>query len=144
MGLLADIKTISQEIPLPALLQGKIRLPRRRRRDADVEREALLFRIEALTAKNQALLKLAELDTADLEDTLSDQEINILELLERTNEASAREVAEALGFSFARAEYLLAHLKENQYLVDSEMLGRHSYLLDDRGRESLLTGHIDD
>lgn len=144
MGLLADIKSISREIPLPTQLKGKIKLPRRRRRDADIEREELLVRIEELTAKNQALLKVAELDATDLEDTLSDQENSILQLLEYSNEASAREVAEALDFSLARAEYLLAHLKDKQYLVDSELLGRHSYLLDERGRASLKPGGVDD
>lgn len=137
MGLLADLKNISQEIPLPALIKDKIQLPRRRRRDADVEREELLVRIEQLTAKNKALLQVAGLDSVEIENNLSAQAVGILHLLDRENEASAREVAESFDFNLARAEYLLAYLQENRYLADSTMLGRHSYLLDERGREYL-------
>lgn len=143
MGFLTDIKARAQEIPIPELLKGKFPAALRKRNDADIEREELLVRIEVLTARCQELMEIADLNPDNDADDLTDQEVHILKYLADDFEVSGREVAEKFGYKLARAEYLLARMMENGYLVDSVLLGRHSYLLDNRGRQYLLNHGFD-
>lgn len=137
MGLIADLKNKSQDIPLPGLLKEPLIFLRRNKTDLEREREELLTKIEILTARNRALAKIAEIDPDQQDDQLSEPELAILRFVAKQVEASAAEVSDALGCNPARAEYLLSRLLENDYLVDSQLLGRHSYLVDRRGRDYL-------
>lgn len=137
MRLLSELISKTQNVPIPALLKERLRIPRRNERESDLEREALLVKIEKLTASNKALMEVAELDPNQQVDQLSNQEIDILKLIHTETVVSAREISDAFDFNLARAEYLLSGLLENGYLVDSNLLGRHSYLLDSRSRTYL-------
>lgn len=139
MGLIADLKTKSHDFPLPGLLKERLKFNRGNKSDLESEREELLAKIEILTARNRALLKIAEMDPDQQEDQLSDPELGILRFIEKETEASAREVCEEFDCKLARAEYLLARLLEHSYLVDYRVLGRHSFLLDQRGRDYLAS-----
>ena len=137
MGLIADLRNKSEDLPLPILLKQRFSFFSRSRSDLEREREELLARIEILTARNEALLKIAELDPHDLADELTDPELEILEFVANQMEASAGEVCDALECKPARAEYLLTRLLEKDFLVDSQLLGRHSYVANKRGRDYL-------
>ena len=139
MGLMADLKNKSQDFPLPGLLKERLNFQRGPKTDLESEREQLLAKIEILTARNRALLKIAELDPDQQEDQLSEPELDILRFIAKETEASAREVAEVFECKLARAEYLLMRLLEDSYLVDYRMLGRHSFLVDKRGRDYLAS-----
>lgn len=137
MGLFAELIHKTQQVPLPVLLKERLKIPVRNKGDSELEREALLVRIEKLTASNKALMEVAELDADPNADKLTDQELEIVKMIGEETVVSAREISEAFGYNLARAEYLLSGLMENGYIVDSLMLGRHSYLLDSRSRAYL-------
>ena len=137
MSLISEIISKTQQMPIPLLLKERLRITPREKNVSDIEHEALLVKIEKLTASNKALMEVAELDPNQQADQLSDQEVDILKLIRKETVVSAREVCEAFNYNFARAEYLLAGLLENKYLVDSNLLGRHSFLLDSRGKAYL-------
>lgn len=137
MGLIADLKIKSHDFPLPGILKERLNFHRDNKTDLECEREQLLAKIEILTARNRALLKIAELDPDQQEDQVSEPEVEILRFIAKETEASAREVCEVFECKLARAEYLLMRLLENSYLVEYRILGRHSFLLDKRGRDYL-------
>ncbi len=135
MSWITDIASKTQEIPIPGVL--KERLNFKRRKHGGDERDELLVKIDILTARNNELMQVADLDAAQQENEISEEEVRILQKIANENVESAREIAEALNINLARAEYRLAQLQEHEYLVDFTTLNYHAYLLDHRGRDYL-------
>ena len=136
MGWIANLASKTQELPIPGALKDRLHLGRRNLDDA--ERDKLLIKIDILTAKNTELMHVANLDTAQQENELSDEEAIILQTIARENVDSEREIADALDISLARAEYRLTRLLQKGYLVDFDTLNYHAHVLDKRGRDYLV------
>lgn len=137
MGWFADIVHKTQELPLPGALKERLSYKSKAHFDSDAERDNLLVKINILTAKNNELMRIANLDPAQQESQLVEQEVDILLKISRESEACAREIAGAFDINLARAEFHLKRLVKHAYLVDFTTLNYHTYLLDRRGREYL-------
>jgi hypothetical protein len=136
---MSDIVHKTQEISLPpVLMRGRGRSHKSKAEfDAEAERADLLVRIDILTVKNNELMHIADLDPAEQEDQLVDQEVKILQKIYRENESCSREVAGAFNIELARAEFHLNRLLKHAFLIDFTALSYHAYMLDRRGREFL-------
>ena len=135
MGRLANIVHKTQNLPLPGALKERLGYKTAADFNAEEERDDLLVKIDILTAKNNELMRIADLDPVDQDDQPDEQEVKILQKIARENESCAREIAGAFDINLARAEYHLSRLLEHAYLVDFTALSYHTYLLDRRGRE---------
>lgn len=135
MNWLNDLAKKTQANPFAGFMSG--RLHGKPRKYSDEERDELLVKIDILTARNNSLLNVANIDETQQEGQIFDDEINILKILAAEDEASAYQIAQAFDFSLARAQYHLTRLSEMQFLVSNTALGRQAYLLDQRGREYL-------
>ena len=137
MAWLADIVNKTRNLPLPGVLKERHRHKTKADFDTEAERDDLRVKIDILTAKNNELMRIANLDPAEQNDQLVDQERIILQKIARENEACAQEVAGAFDINLARAEYHWNRLLKHAYLIDFTTLNYHTYLLDRRGREYL-------
>lgn len=135
MSWIANLANKTQQIPMPGML--KERLNFNRRTHDGTEQDELLVKIDILTAENSELMQVANLDAAQQENEISEEETKILLIIANENVESAREIAEALDISLARAKYRLMQLRVRRYLVDFTTLNYHAYLLDRRGRDYL-------
>jgi biotin operon repressor len=135
MSWITDIAAKTQEIPIPGAL--KKRLNFKRRKHGGAEQDELLVKIDILTARNNELMQVANLDAAQQANEISEEEVKILLKIANENVESAREISDELEITLARAEYRLAQLQEHGYLVDFTTLNYHAYLLDRRGRDYL-------
>ena len=142
MGWVADMVNKTQDLPLPEAWKTRLSHLQPQQNDAETEREALLVKIDILTAKNSELMQVANLDPAKQEGQLLEQEVAILHKIAKEIEFSAREIAEAFDINLPRAQYHLKRLLKHGYLVDFSTLGYHAYLLDRRGREYLLENKL--
>ena len=136
MGWIANLADKTQELPIPGAIRDRLHFGRRGLDDA--ARDELLIKIDILTAKNNELMHVANLDTAQQENQLSDEEAMILQTIARENVDSEHEIADALDISLARAEYRMTRLLQKGYLVDFLTLDYHAYVLDSRGRDYLV------
>ncbi len=136
MGWIADLASKTQELHIPDALIN--RLPFSRRGLDDAERDELLIKIDILTATNNELMHVANLDAAQQDNQLSDEEAMILQTIARENVESEHEISDALDISLARAEYRLSRLLQKGYLVAFLTLDYHAYVLDSRGRDYLV------
>jgi len=141
MSWLAEIAKKTQDIPIPTVLRD--RLNRKPRKYTDAERDELLVKIEILTARNDKLQDVANIETTQQLNGLAEEEVNILKILADEDEASAHQIAQAFDFSLARAQYHLTRLSEMQYLVSNTALERKAYFLDQRAREYLAANSQD-
>jgi len=135
MSWLADIAKKTQDIPIANLLSD--RLGRKPSKQTDAERDELLVKIEILTARNNKLQDVGNIDATQMESQLSEEEVTILQTIASEDEASDYQIAAAFDYSLARAQYHLTRRCENQYLVCNTTLERQSYLLDKRGHDFL-------
>ena len=136
MGWIANLANKTQELHIPGALRDRLHIGRRSLDDA--ERDELLIKIDILTAKNSELMHVANLDSDQQENQLSDEEAMILQTIARENVESEREIADVLDISLARAEYRMTRLLQKGYLVDFDTLNYHAHVLDRRGRDYLL------
>jgi len=136
MGWIANLASKTQELPIPGALRDRLHLHRRSLDDA--ERDKLLIKIDILTARNNELMHVADLDADQQENQLSDEEAMILQAIARENVESEHEIADALDISLARAEYRMTRLLQKGYLVDFATLNYHAHVLDKRGRDYLV------
>ena len=139
MSWLNEIAKKTQDIPIASALSG--RLKRKSQKYTDGERDELLVKIEILTARNDKLQDVANIEATQQVNGLADEEVNILKILANEDEASAHQIARAFDFSLARAQYHLARLTELQYVISSTALERQAYFLDQRGREYLAANN---
>jgi Fic family protein len=139
MSWLNEIAKKTQDIPIASALSG--RLKRKSQKYTDAERDELLVKIEILTARNDKLQDVANIESTQQVNGLADEEVNILKILANEDEASAHQIARAFDFSLARAQYHLTRLTELQYVISSTALERQSYFLDQRGREYLAANN---
>ena len=135
MNWITNIAAKTQEIPIPGVLKERLNFKRRKHGGAD--QDELLVKIDILTARNNELMQVANLDAAQQENEIADEEVKILLKIANENVESAREISDALDINLARAEYRLTQLMEKGYLVDFTTLNYHAYLLDRRGRDYL-------
>jgi hypothetical protein len=133
MGWITNLANKTQELPIPGALKERLHFGRRSLDDA--ERDELLIKIDILTAKNSELMHVADLDTDQQENQLSDEEATILQTIARENVESEHEISDALDISLARAEYRMTRLLQKGYLVDFVTLNYHAHVLDNRGRD---------
>jgi ATP/maltotriose-dependent transcriptional regulator MalT len=136
MGWISRITNKQWELPLSGTLKDRLSFGRRRL--GNEERDELLVKIDILTSKNNELLQIAEIDPAQSENQLSDEEAMILKCVARENVESEREIADELDINLARAKYRMARLLQKGYLVDYVTLNYHAYVLDRRGRDYLV------
>lgn len=135
MGLIADLKNKSQDIPLPGLLKERLEILKRIEKIPDSERDGLLAKLEILTASDSKLSQIIDINADKPSEPPSESELEVLSFVATQMESSAREVADALGCDLATAEDRLTQLVKKDCLVDSQLLGRHSYLANQRGRD---------
>ena len=135
MNWLNNLAKNTQGSPISGILSA--RLHGKPRKYSDEERDQLLVKIDILTARNNTLLNVANIDEIQQEGQISDDEVNILKILAVEDEASAHQIAQAFDLSLARAQYHLTRLSEMQFLVSNTAMGRQAYLLDQRGRNYL-------
>ena len=141
MSWLAEIAKKTQDIPIAGALSG--RLNRKLSRLPDAERDELLVKIEILSARNDKLRDVANVEATQQVNGLAEEEVSILKILASEDEASAHQIARAFNFSMARAQYHLTRLVELQYVLSVTTLERRSYLLDRRGHEYLAANNPD-
>ena len=139
MSWLNDIARKTQDIPIAGVLRG--RMIRKPQKNTNTERDELLVKIEILTARNDKLQDVANIEATQQVNGLAEEEVGILKVLANEDEASAYQIARAFDFSLARAQYHLTRLAELQYVVSITALERRAYLLDQRGREYLAANH---
>jgi DNA-binding transcriptional ArsR family regulator len=142
MGWVASIVNRTQDLPLPKAWKTRLNHRQSQHASTEAERDALLVKIDILTAKNNELMQVANLDPVQQASQLLPQEVEILEKVATEIEFSAREIAEAFDINLPRAQYHLKRLLKHGYLVDFTALGYHAYLLDRRGREYLLENKL--
>lgn len=141
MSWLTDIAKKTQDIPIANAISS--RLNQKLSRFSDAERDELLVKIEILSARNDKLQDVANIEATQQVNGLAEEEVDILRILAGEDEASAYQVARAFDFSLARAQYHLTRLAELRYVVSVTALERQSYLLDRRGREYLAANNPD-
>ena len=139
MSWLNEIAKKTQDIPIASALSG--RLKRNSQKHTDAERDELLVKIEILTARNDKLQDVGNIEATQQLNGLAEEEVNILKILASEDEASAHQIARAFDFSLARTQYHLTRLTELRYVISNTALERQAYFLDQRGREYLAANN---
>lgn len=142
MGWMKDLFDKSQEIPMSGVLRERLGYLQQRYDDLEAERDKLLGQVRELKAKANIPVFASRPEPAQTQNKLSDEEVQILQLIAEADEAGVEDIARTLQLNKARAEFLLIRLEDTSYLRDSWGMGYHSFLMDQRGREYLINNDL--